>query len=219
MGWTIEPTDNVTTSTTEDGKFKVEFGSRTGKATETYKIKYDDGSSCGEFTVVQTGDTEPTPVGSYPFKVKIVNGTSDTVVIGGGSNNGIKIYVCGKPVRDGSGCHVSVEGISSGNITLAPGGDYTYDLDGSSALECLARSTPGGGCGGAPGATKLYFQDYNENADGSFRAVKIYNSEHSSNMLIADPIGCGGTRQEIVMNQTYTVTIKSSDGSGQATCL
>ena len=38
-------------------------------------------------------------------------------------------------------------------------------------------------------------------------------------MLIADPIGCGGTRQEIVMNQTYTVTIKSSDGSGQATCL
>jgi hypothetical protein len=185
----------------------------------THINKYPNGRNLIEFVKkAKTAiDNAPSYTGGYPFKVKVVNGTSGTVVIGGGSTNGVQVYVCGQ--QSGGGCHVSIKGTTTSNVTLAAGASHTYEMDGADALACLACSSNCvSGCGGAPGTTKLFFQNYNESG-GDTRAVKIYNSDHNSNKLIADPIGCGGSRQEIVRNQTYTVTIKSSDGSGQATCL
>ena len=185
----------------------------------TGQSKYPNGRNLTEFVKKAkiAIDNAPAYTGGYPFKVKVVNGTSGSVVIGGGSTNGVQVYVCGQ--QSGGGCHVSIKGTSTSNVTLAAGASYTYEMDGADALACLACSSNcDSGCGGAPGTTKLFFQNYNENG-GDTRAVKIYNSNHNSNVLIADPIGCNGSRQEIVRNQTYTVTIKSSDGSGQATCL
>lgn len=95
MGWSITPTDNVT-ATTEDGKYKVIFGSRDGLPTTAYTIQYEEGSSCGKFVVKQTGNAEPpqpSGLGNVYMNFELRNNTGQDIY----SIPKIKLWVAKPP--------------------------------------------------------------------------------------------------------------------------